>query len=138
MKNPNTPLRTAYVTGLRTATGLNVWGKKVPLTVKPIPSQYIVISSQSKQRFVVSKCGFEWMCQVTVDINLVNALGFANTEVLDAIEEKVLNFVQSITVTGFKVKTTRLVNQTQLDAETSTQSIERTILVYEHWLNNVT
>lgn len=135
MKNPNTPLRSAYVSALKTATGLGVWGKRVPLTVKPIPKKYITIINQTKQENVPSKCGYEWKCQITIDIHLVNALGFSDTATLDAIEEQVLNVVKNIQVAGFIVKRTTFIGQSSLDADTSTQSIERTVLIYEHWLN---
>lgn len=134
MKNPNTPIRAAYVTALRSATGLNVWGKRIPKST-PIPQKYIIIGTQTKQRFAVSKQCWEWICQVVVDINYVNPQGFSDTAELDAMEEMVLNTIQNIKITGFNVKFTRLLSQTQLDAETPTQSIERSILMYEHWLN---
>lgn len=134
MKNPNTPIRAAYVQALRSATGLNVWGKRVPKSVQ-IPQKYIIIGTQTKQRFAVSKQCWEWICQVVVDINYVNPQGFSDTAELDAMEEMVLNAIENIEITGFNVKFTRFLGQTPLDAEMPTQSIERSILMYEHWLN---
>lgn len=135
MKNPNLPIRRAFVQTIKNKTGLNVWGKRVPKSTKPIPEKYVLIGTQTKQRFAVGKQCWEWICQIVVDINYVNAQGFSNTERLDEMEEQVINAIDGIQVDGFNVKFNRLLSQTQLDADTPTQSIERTILMYELWLN---
>lgn len=135
--SPDKFIRKAYITALA-PIGIPVYGKKVPISVKPIPPQYIILSTQTKQRTAVSKNGWEWSTQITVDIVSQGAKGFSGTDKLDDIEGQVVDAIENgITVDGFYVKSTNLLNSQPLDTETDTQSIERRILIYEHWVCQV-
>jgi hypothetical protein len=134
--NPNAPLRNAYLTAWA-ATGLPVWAKKVPKSAV-IPKQYILITSQTKQRTEVSKDCFEWLCQIVVDIIYVGAAGYASPIKNDDIEEIGVNAIQAgIVVAGFDVKSYDFIQSLDLDIETDTQSIERRVITYEHWLQQI-
>lgn len=143
MLNPNEPLRAAYVEAIQTATGLQVWAKKVPKDVV-IPDQYIIINSQSKTLteeyknlsappLVANK--FEWLCTITLDLYNINLAGFGDPAINDAIEALVISAVQDgIEVDGFEVKSYSFIDSIDLDIETDTQSIERRVVTYQHWL----
>lgn len=136
MDSPNEPLRKAYIQAIATAlAGIPVWAKKIPKNVTPVPSLYILIISQEKQRTAIGKDCWEWLCQITLDITYVNPQGYSDTVKIDDVEAAVITAVEAgINVEGFMVKSVDLVNSSDLDTETPTQSIERRILIYEHWL----
>ena len=137
MKNPNKYIRKAWISALKTATGIDVWGKLVPKDVNPTPLKYILISSQSKNRFAVAKDCYEWICTINVDVINITPQGFVSTVTVDDIEETILNTVESgISVSGFTVKVVRLAGPpVDMDIDTETEMIERRILSYELWLN---
>lgn len=137
MVNPNEHIRKAYILALADI-GVPVWSKKVPKTIKPKPIKYVLISSQSKNETVRDKCGFEWLCTITLDITSIKNLGDSDVSILDDIEEKILSRIdEDIQVEGFIVKSAEIVESTDVEFETASQSIERRVIIYEHWLNNV-
>jgi len=141
--NPNEPLRAAYVAAMELATGLPVWAKKVPKDTE-IPQQYIIVSTQTKNRieeyknleaFPLVANKFEWQCSITIDLYNVNMSGFGNPAVNDEVEQQVVDVIQSgIEVDGFHVKSYEFFGSVDLDIETDTQSIERRVITYQHWL----
>lgn len=136
MINPNKYVRGAWVSALRTATGLNAWDKNVPKSVNPIPERYILVANQRKNRFAVAKDCYEWLGIITLEIISIQPQGFASTAVIDDIEEAVITTISNgIEVPGFTVKFTRLLDQNDMDVETDTESIGRRILIYEQWLD---
>lgn len=135
MVNPEKYVRAAYIAAIATQTAVPVWAKKVPKNTSPVPSRYILISSQTKERTEVSKSCWEWLCSITVDIVFQGPAGYSDTEQIDDVEEAVLTAIEAgITAQGFIVKSVDLVQTSDLDAETPTQSIERRIVIYQHWL----
>jgi hypothetical protein len=136
IKNPNTPLRAGYIAAIKSdIPDTPVWAKKVPRSISPLPAEYILITSQTLNRTAIGKDCWEWLCSIVVDIVFQGPLGFSNTEKVDTIEEKVINAIESnLQVEGFQVKSVDLVQSITLDAETPTQSVERRVLTYEHWV----
>lgn len=113
-----------------------IWAKKVPKNVSPVPNIYTLITTQTKTRYETSKDCWEWLCQTTLDIIGVQPAGYSSTVAIDDLEGQYITAIEEgINVEGFMVKDTRLVDSRPLDVETDTQSIERRILIYEHWLN---
>lgn len=134
--SPDKYIRKAYIEALANA-GVPVYAKKIPID-KNIPQKCILLSTQTKQRTAISKNGWEWNTQITVDIVFVGAKGVSQTDKVDDVEGAVIDAIESgITVDGFAVKSTDLISSQPLDSETPTQSIERRILIYEHWLCQV-
>lgn len=135
--SPDKYIRKAYIEALANA-GVPVYAKKVPID-KNIPQKYILLSTQTKQRTATSKDDrWEWLTQITIDIVFVGAKGISQTDKVDDVEGLVIEAIENgITVEGFAVKSTDLLNSQPLDDETPTQSIERRILIYEHWLCQV-
>lgn len=139
MLNPDKYIRKAYVDALSSATGLNVWNKGIPKDVEVLPDTYIILRSQTKQRTSVSKQLWEWQSQITIDIVSVNELGYNSTVVVDNIEQTVMNTIESgLTFGGgFNNKSTRFIDSVPLDIDTPTNTINRKVVIYEHWLNKV-
>jgi len=134
--NPDKYLRTAYVDALRPAlTGVNVWAKKIPKDVTPLPKRYVLITSQTKSRTEVSKGCYEWLCSIMVDVFNVNVAGYAKPENNDDYEEIIIDTIESgIVVPFFQVKSYDFIDSIDLDIETPAQSLERRVIVYQHWL----
>lgn len=139
MINPNKYIRNSWITAFKLATGLDVWGKLVPKSVRQAPNSYILITAQSKNRFGVSKGCYEWLCTINVEVINITPQGFVSTVTVDDIEEKVLNAVEDgINVQGFTVKFVRLAGPpVDMDIDTDTEMIERRIISYELWLDNI-
>lgn len=134
--SPDKFIRKAYLTALA-GVGVQLYAGKVPVD-KTIPEHYILLSTQTKQRTAVSKNGWEWNTQITVDIIYRGKKGYSFMDRVDDTEGKVIEAIENgISVEGFAVKSTELVNSQPLNAETDTQSIERRILIYEHWVCQV-
>lgn len=139
MKNPNKYIRSAFVTALGSATGLGVYDQGIPIDLQPLPDKYVLVKNQSKGRFAVSKHNDEWLCSFSLDINSVNEKGFNSSVAVDDIEEAILTAAPSVQIPGFTLKWTRLVDSIPFDPlETSTHTINRTVLLYELWLNKAT
>lgn len=137
MKNPNQNIRIAHIKAFE-PIGLKVWAKKVPKDVVPVPNQYILITSQSKRTFADDKDGHEWLCTIVIDIVSVIESGFSSPKTLDFYEEQILGIIENeIPIEDFINKEVTLVDSTDLDSETQTQSIERRVLTYQYWVNNV-
>jgi hypothetical protein len=133
--NPNLPLRTAYIQGLPGYVTVPVWAKKVPKNVQ-VPSQYILITSQTKQPTAEGKDCFEWLCTVVVDCIFAGVAGFAAPINGDLMEEKVCQFVfDGVEMSGWQVKSNDFIQSVDLDVETPTQSIERRVITFQHWIN---
>lgn len=145
MVNPDKYIRKAYIDLCKTFIP-DVWEEGVPKTVKPLPELYILITNQSRNETEVSKgienevnSSKEWLCTVAVDINHVRVAGYFGSEQVDDIEQQIMNVVdlELLVVPGFKVKETRLVLSQPLSGTTSTQTVSRKVITYEHWLNNI-
>lgn len=138
MKNPDKYLREGYLIALR-AQGLTVYNKTIPVDTIPDPQGYVLIESQSKTVTERSKTSFEWNSRVTLHIVKVNARGYSTTTSIDDMEEKCINAVENgILVNNFYVKSTYQIESMNLDMTDKTNTIERRVLLYEHWLAEIT
>lgn len=143
--SPDKYLRAAYITALESATGLKVWHKRIPKNVAA-PPKYIILDSLSKNETLIAKptegenknTYFEWSCTVDVNIYNVNVSGYSNAAQVDDVEQKVISIVRSgIEVPNFKNRDTRILESLDLSAETTTQSIDRKMVKFEHVLDRV-
>ena len=138
MINPNKYVRLAYVTALKEATGLPVYDTRIPISVDPVPSKYILLHSQTLQPTATSKTCYEWECTIVVDINSVQPQGNTSSVIVDDIQEQVITAVESLTgIPPFQMKSKKLENQYAQDVETDSASIQRRVLTYSHWLNRI-
>lgn len=137
MKNPDKYLRQGYLAALRNH-GLTVFNKDIPPNIKPIPSQYVLVESQSKTPTARSKEDFEWNCRIILHIISINQRGYSATTFVNDAEEKCINAVEEgIQVPNFYLKSTYLIESQDLDMTDKTTTIERKVLIYEHWLSEV-
>lgn len=134
-KNPSKYIRQAYISALQSATGLKVWDRLVPKNTVAPPS-YIILDGQTRNETVNAKGEyFEWLSTIDVNIYYVGQLGYSYSVQIDDIEEKVINAIRfGVPIEGFSNKDTRIIDSMSLDTQTSTQSIERRVIKFEHWV----
>lgn len=137
MKRPDKYIRKAYVDLCKQF--IPTWEAGIPITVIPIPNIYGLVTNQTLNEYERNKDGHEWLCSITVDLNSVQPKGNYGSAILDDIEEKITNVIESdmLVVPGFIVKETTFIQSQPLVDTTSTQTITRKIFTYQHWLNNV-
>lgn len=133
--NPNKYVRKAIVDALRAATGLEVYEIALPKDLMPLPNNYIILHSQSKQPFARTKGHYEWVARIVIDVYSVNEKGFFKSALSDDIEEVVMNTMEALQVDGFTVNYTELTNSVQVPVNTPTHSINRQVMNIEQWLN---
>jgi len=137
--NPNKHIRKAYKTALQNIAP--IWEKKVPKGTT-VPEKYFLISTQTKQSIERSKPlsdtdanVWEWQTSIVVEAIVWQALGFADSEPIDDLEQALINAIEAgITVDDFDVKSVIFVDSVPLDTETPTHSIYRRVITYEHWM----
>lgn len=135
MINPDRYLRTAYVTALKSATGLPVYAKSVPAGTTE--KKYIILDSQSKSQTVKAKVNyFEWLARINVNIYSINDAGNFAPINTDDIEQIVLNVVLGgVQITGFNNKNTDLISTQDLSLNFASKAVDRKLLIFEHWLS---
>lgn len=134
MKNPDKYIRAAYIAALTSATGLPVFDKGIPLP-DTLPTSYYILGTQTKTPKAISKSGWEWSCTAEVHCVYVNDKGFNSSAKVDDMEEAVLSVGKNLSVTGFKPPANTFVDSVDSDMETQTNTINRKVVIYEHWLN---
>jgi hypothetical protein len=131
-QNPNIPIRTALIS-LLSALNVSAWNKRIPKNVAA-PSKYALLTSQTKQPTETSKCGYEWMASINVDLYKINPYGYVDTTAIDNLEQDVINGIEDLIIPGWDLKNITLLNIQDLDADTTTQTIERRVVSYQFWL----
>lgn len=143
--NPNKYIRIGIIAALKGAIPtLKIWYKKVPASVTPIPNVYVLLDSQTKNETVVSKSttekatNFEWLATIDVNIYSVKASGFSDFDVVDDLEQTILSVIRTgVDIPNFDTKDVRILESQDLSTETETYSIDRKLIKFEIWLNNV-
>lgn len=136
MKNPDKYLRKGYLQAL-SGVGITAYDKKVPIDISP-PSSYVLVSSQAKTTTERNKSDFDWNSRITLDIINVNMAGLANTAIVDDLEEKCITAIENgISMDKFYIKSNYQISSLNLDIDGKTQSIERRVLLYEHWVSEI-
>src|SRR5690606_10744601 len=140
MLNPTKYIRQGVVNTLR-GFGITepIYEGRVPRGVNPPPTSYILLTSPTLNQFAVSKDDKEWQPTINVDVNKVNPQGFNSGNSLDDLVERIMNALEQINVPNFIVKNKNhaLQNMVDLPLETDTASIQRRVLTYQFWVNNV-
>lgn len=131
--SPDLQIRTALYNGLN-GIGIPTFVKRVPKNDQ-IPLNYVLISSQGKTATERSKCGFEWLCSVNLDIIYTSPTGYAAPRQIDEVEISVIEFIENgFNMPSFDLKSIEQISSVDLDIETPTQFIERRVLTYQFWV----
>ena len=135
---PNQPLRAGLATVL-TPIDVPVESKNFPIDTKTT-KRYILISSQTKQRFAVSKDCYDYLCSVQIDVNSIFSNGVANADSNDELEGQIVNQIEggTLEVEGFRINEIRFIQSIDLDVSTPTMTILRRVITYQFWLGQIT
>src|SRR6185312_12513336 len=106
--------------------------KNFPIDTKTT-KQYILISSQTKQRFAVSKDCYDYLCSVQIDVNSIFSNGVANADSNDQLEGQIVNQIEGgiLEVDGFRINEIRFIQSIDLDVSTPTMTILRRVITYQ-------
>lgn len=143
--NPNKYIRIGIISALKAAVPtLKVWYKKVPASLTPVPKVYVLLDSQTKNETVVSKSitekatNFEWLATIDVNIYSFKESGYSDADIVDDLEETILSVIRTgVDIPNFDTKDVRILESQDLSTETETFSIDRKLIKFEIWLNNV-
>lgn len=149
MINPDKVIRAKYISLFTSVTTpaisgvqhVPVYDKLVPKSVVPIPATRIVITTQTKNQANTTKCGHDWATVITLDIINEQPQGFANTAILDDIEEQISDLIDlqngDVDFSPFTCYNTQVHTPTDLSYETPTKSIGRKVLRFEHLISGI-
>jgi hypothetical protein len=140
--NPNKPIRIAYIAALNGF--VPVFAKNVPRNIT-VPDQFILITTQTKTRVNSSKPtiysglsdNFGWQVNTVLDLNSFSPAGYANPGRNDDLEELVVQAIENILVPAWTVKSRVFVQSLDLDIATATNYIERRVITYSHWMEQL-
>lgn len=138
MRNPNKPLRIAYVTGLA-GISVPVWDRRVPKDTTE-PELYVLVTSQTATDINRTKCGnTSTDCTVLLQVIYKVEQGYADSVPVDDVMDEITRIIDrnaQLTVTGFRVMDTELASATVDDAfEFGTQTVIRGLLRFRHVLS---
>lgn len=142
--NPNKYIRIGIISALEAGiANLNIWYKKVPVDVVPVPNAYILLDSQTKNETVVSKSttekatNFEWLSTIDINIYSINEKGFSDADMVDDLEQSVLSIIRTgVDIPNFDTKDVRIIESQDLSIDNETASVDRKLVKFEIWLNN--
>ena len=94
------------------------------------PTQYVIISTQDKERNKPTKCGGRWVTYTLLDIVCIyNGAGNVGSRVAnDDIENSILGLIENLTVDGYTVISQELEFPSNLDSSTTTQTVYRNFI----------
>lgn len=128
MRNPDNEVRLAFTNAL---SGIVADGKNVPTcdVIPPISgSQYIILSTQSKQVLNENKCHDGWNCQILIDIVKIYDGAVGSRAIVNQIEEIVMNRTDLLSVRYFDILKVELEFPNDITTRTNTQTIHRKLI----------
>lgn len=104
------------------------------------PASYIILSTQTKNEDILSKCNGIWDCSILLDI-ITRYSGAGNPgdrELVNDMEETVINAMNSFSVDGFELsEEIELESSTSLDNITDTLNVFRQLVRYRIRLEEI-
>ena len=129
--NPDKHIRKAIFDNIN---NIVVSGKTIPCYDSRgtnAPSNYVLLTSQTKEVDKATKCGYRWETMLLIEIfTKVSSSGNTGSRVLlNDIEERVMTLLNpKITVAGFTTVTQNISYENQLETITETSNIFRSFL----------
>ena len=132
---PDGAIRKAIVDALE-AKGVIVTEQVLPISAT-IPTAFVEINAQGRQRTAVSKQNYEWESNVTLSLVKVNEKGYISSVELDALDTVVCRAMDNLSVPGFRVALTRFFSSDSDNIESPANTINRRHIQYEIWINRI-
>lgn len=134
--NPNKYVRAAYLAGMKDHLDVPAWDRRVPSSVVPLPPVYVLIASETRSKATRTKCGYDWLYSITLDIIQITERSTVNTSILDDIEEDIMNMIEDgLQVDKFEVRNSEIEQSIDVSIETDTTTTSRKILTFTHLLS---
>lgn len=94
------------------------------------PTQYVIISTQDKERNKPTKCGGRWVTYTLLDIVCIyNGAGNVGSRVAnDDMENTILGLIDNLTVSGYTVITQSHEFPSNIQISTATQNVYRNFI----------
>lgn len=126
MTNPDKHVRKAIkdaVNGLYPVFDTQVTGS-------PKPTEYILLTTQSKELDNSIKCGSRWNSTTLIDfVTIYNGAGNVGSRVaVNDMQEAVFNLLKNLQVSGFTVEVQTFEFPDDLDLSTATQNVYRNFI----------
>jgi len=100
------------------------------LTGNKNPTEYVIISTQSKEINKATKCNYRWISYTLLDIvTIYNGAGNTGSRLkVDDMENVIFQLVENINVTGYEVVNRRFEFPDGLDNISQTQNVYRNFI----------
>lgn len=137
-------LRKAHIELVTATLGIAAYDQGIPLDLTQLPKRYAIVTAVNSQPTLGAKPvpadnmayrQSETQAFIAVDIIDVNDFGFASNQWIEwACETYDDTARRQLVVPGYSVKQTIKSSEVPLPVETPTQSIQRTVITFEHWI----
>jgi len=94
------------------------------------PTEYVIISTQSKEIDKSTKCGYRWISYTLLDIvTIYNGAGNPGSRLkVDDIENEIFQIIENITIPGYEVVNRRFEFPDTLENISTTQNVFRNFI----------
>jgi len=135
LKNPNKYIRKTYLT-LLAGIGVPIYDKRLP-NDKGIPKTYVLIQNQTKTEVNRTKCDKMWNIITAIDIYTRANRGYADSAIVDDIEEQITNILSpgvntDISFDNFITYNTIVLQPVDAPMDTPMETILHRVLRIQH------
>lgn len=130
---PDKFIRKAFLT-LLSGIGTPIFENKVPKSVDPVPLRRIILSTQTDAQHNTSKCGHNWSHSILLDIISEQPQGYSDKSIVEDIWQTinaVIDVQNDISVDGFTIYNTQMLDSHDIELDTQTVSINRKLVRYQ-------
>ena len=101
------------------------------------PTEYVIISTQSKEINKATKCNYRWECSLLLDIvTIYKGSGNTGSRVKgDDIQSAIYELIKNIEITGYEVVNRKFSFPDSLSLKTPTENVFRNFIRIELLLN---
>lgn len=130
---PDKYVRKAFLT-LFSGIGTPMYETKVPKDITPIPPQRVLLSTQTNTQHNTNKCGHNWSHSILLDIISEQPQGYSDKSIVEDIWQQINSVVDvqsDISVEGFIIYNTQMIESHDIELDTPTKSINRKLVRYQ-------
>lgn len=137
IRNPDKHIRKAFYDLVTTNSITTIWDMNV--TGDVYPTDYIILSTQTKLDNQLSKCGGQWECSILLDL-VTRFVGTGNTGSrvkVNDMEEALIANINSLSILGYDIFDLQLEQSTTFDNSNKGENIYRQLMRYRIVLNEI-
>ena len=136
-RNPDKWIRKAFAELITNNDISSVWDMDVAGGV--YPTEYILLTTQTKNDNELNKCGGQWDCTILLDL-VTRFVGTGNPGSrlkVNDMEELILANISSLSITGFSIFRIKLEQSTSFDVSDKEENIFRQLMRYRLILDEI-